>query len=214
MQQYSDDNDGMVPPGTCSFDVANHHSLTGLGWAGELYPYVTNVSDFDDAMGGASPEPSLGSVVAYAINVNASRNAKLAKWTDRSRTVLLFQVVGAHAKIDQPNEGNCKGPGACSPSGNGTIIMFMDGLFPRRAMPATGNIGGRRVDPIYDAWPTPEVDGGSYYLLGDGHIKWMRPGAVSSGSEAYTATSGQTGDIYGHAAGSEELSYDATFSTM
>lgn len=212
MEQYSEDNDSLTPSGSFSFKVAKRTSLTGLGWAGQLYPYVRSTTVFDDAMGGAKNN-GYGDVVAFGINENAARNEKPGTWNNRDKTVLLFQVYGAHAQVDQPNEGDCNGPGACSPAGNGTIIMFMDGLFPKQAAPATGDIGHRSVDNVSGAWLAPEIDGGSYYLLADGHVKWFRPSMVSSGSDALLPKSPQNGLITGHAAGTGDPHFRATFST-
>jgi hypothetical protein len=213
MQEYSEENDGLFPSGSYSFHLGGRRSLTGLGWAGQIYPYVMSATDFDDAMGQASGDSSTGHSVAFGINQNAVRNERPSTWNDRSRTVLLFQVLRAHAKIDEPGEGDCSGPGACSPSGNGTMIMLMDGLFPRQVEPATGDTGARKTDPMSVVWPAPEIDGGSYYLMADGHIAWFKPSQVSSGTDAVRDTAAQTGIITGHAAGTYNFQYKATFST-
>ena len=122
--EYSADNDGNFPSGSYYYKLANRRSLTGMGWAGQLYPYVMSKNDFNDALGGSSDDMREGKSVAYAINENAVRNQDVGSWNNRAKTVLLYQVYGAHARIDLPDEGTCSTTGACSPSGNGTLIML------------------------------------------------------------------------------------------
>jgi hypothetical protein len=189
LQEYCDDYDGLYPSGTYCFRRGRYRSLTGLGWAGQLYPYTHSVADFDDALGSSQYNSSSGHVVAFALNENTARNENIGSWTDRNKTVVLYQVLNARAKIDLTGEGDCSGLGACSPSGNGTMIMLLDGTTPRQVMPATGDVGGRPSFMPQLDWPAPEVDGGSFYLMADGHVKWFKPEQVSSGEfNRYNAT--------------------------
>jgi hypothetical protein len=213
MQEYCQDNDGLFPSGSYSYDTPSFRSLTGMGWAGQLYPYVRSTDTFGSAMGTSNENQSVGSVVAYAINMNAARNQHLSAWNDRSKTILLYQVIDARARIDEPNEGDCSANGACSPAGNGTIIMLVDGLCPREVKPATGDVGGRIVNRPEPPWVAPEIDGCSLYLLADGHVRCLKPNSVSSGFDADSPVSQQDGGESGHAAGTANSAYLATFST-
>jgi hypothetical protein len=212
LAQYSDDYDGALPDGTSTYKFPLM-SNRGMGWASQVFPYVVNHYDFNDGLGQTQINLSSGAIVSYAYNRNGSRNPFTARWTDPARTIELYQVRGAHAMIDIPGELSDGSNSPQSPSGDGTSILLTDNLWPRRVSPGTGAIGGRRTD-LYDGdWPLPEVDGGSFYLLGDGHVRWMTPSVVSSGANADDPSGEQTGSAIGFAAGTENRAFAATFST-
>jgi hypothetical protein len=211
--EYSQDNDNSLPPGSCAVEVASHTLVTGLGWAGQIYPYLTSSRVFDDGIGRTLPDPSQGSIISFAYNRNAARHAKLTDWKSPSRTVLLFQVIGAHATIGCSPEQAWGINTPLSPAGDGTIVMLMDGLSPRQVEPGTGPLGERASQFSDSEWPAEDVDGGSFFLMADGHVIWSKPDSISSGENALTPDAVQSGAITGRAAGTDDSSYSATFST-
>jgi prepilin-type processing-associated H-X9-DG protein len=68
---------------------------------------------------------------------------------------------------------------------------------------ATGAMGG---NPVYSGQPARH-DGGTNFVLADGHVKYLRPGSVSAGLDANTPTDDAQGYnsawTTGHAAGTE-----------
>jgi hypothetical protein len=212
MQQYSDDNDGLFPSGTYRVHYISKISLTGLGWAGQIDSYVPSVSDFDDGIMHVEDSSVPGDTVSYAYNMNVARK-ETASWINRDKTVVLYQVTHARAEITDPNEGACGTYGACSPSGNGTEVMLFDGLSPRHVEPGTGDVGRRPTGGEGDVWPAAEINGGSLYLLADGHVKWELPQDVSSGVDARAPGNSQVDGAMGRAAGTANSHYHITFST-
>jgi hypothetical protein len=212
LEQYSIDNDNSLPCGSCSFGPPSRPLFTGLGWAGEIMPYVSDSRIFDDHLGLTLPDPSEGSIVSFAFNSNAAIHARPARWTSPNRTVILCQVQGAHTQLATSGVENSSS-GRFSPATDGTDVLLLDGLNPRDVLPATGDVGLRAADSATDIWPAPAVDGGSFYLMGDGHVVWAKAEKVSSGESALSEISEQIGGASGHAAGTQNVQYLATFST-
>ena len=76
---------------------------------------------------------------------------------------------------------------------------------------ATGDIGGRPGGTV-SQFDEARHQGGSNFLLADGHVKWFKPAQVSTGTDATTPNAAQTGAISGTAAGTGNANYAATFS--
>ena len=236
--QYSQDNDEAFPNGV---NPNNHWFWSGEGWAGQCHRYVKSASILrcldDITVAGGSRD----SVVSYGYNINlvnvspdySDKPAKvgyyervppsgleLSNLISPSVTVALFEVSGVTANVDDTAEG--AGSGAMgryfSASGNGLdnrLYAHLDESTGTDNHYATGTLGGRPTAPSGQFQPAQGLhSGGSCYLLADGHVKWLRGSAVSSGVPAASAT-----DIQGcsqggfSAAGTQSApGFGATFS--
>ena len=195
--QYTQDTDEQMPSGrTLSGDA----STAGAGWAGQVYSYVKAVGVYkcpdDSTAVSGSLQP-----VSYAFNQNlhgGGAGGSLAAQQSSSDTILLCEVQGASAPYPQDeSEG---GTAALSPAVTGmdasttapadminanTGTNGNSGVFKY----ATGVLGGRTPASLtsdYTGQSGIHSDG-SNFLAADGHVKWLRPNAVSSG---LTAASG------------------------
>ncbi len=197
--QYAQDNDNSLPSGTQG---------SGIGWAGQIYSYVKCVGVYfcpDDP----TPVAGAASVISYGFNANAARHPALNRYASPSHTVLLFEVSGVKADITHKGEGASHGATTLSAAGDGTEGALQAG----RAHPmyATGRMGSRPPAPVTQVGE-PRHGGGSNFLLADGHVKWLKPEQVSSGSNAVKAGDDQTGTVQGTAAGTGDAAHAATFS--
>ncbi|MDR3709436.1 MAG: DUF1559 domain-containing protein [Capsulimonadaceae bacterium] len=121
--QYEQDYDETVPQGT------NSSYGWGLGWAGQIYPYVKSTQTFlcpDDTQ--------QADVISYAVNANLvgygpspgyfDMPVSLAQMNAPAKTVLLFEVVNCALKYGGKwsmaySATQSGGDSADSPAGNG-----------------------------------------------------------------------------------------------
>ncbi|MDR3709697.1 MAG: DUF1559 domain-containing protein [Capsulimonadaceae bacterium] len=104
--QYAQDYDEFMP---CGYQCANCNSsnLLGLGWAGQVYPYIKSAKTFVCPSDQYQATTTGGTAISYAINADAeafneqSGNAgqnqfagNIAKMTAPTVTVLLCEVTG------------------------------------------------------------------------------------------------------------------------
>ncbi len=203
LTQYTQDYDESFPVGFTA-PMASY----GQGWAGQVYSYVKSTGVFkcpDDSTAQATNNGSPDYPVSYAFNSNL-RERTLSVLNAPASTVLLCEVFGATARLDQPDEGystatqNNFSPGTdglpdYSNTLNGALADAADGTGSNLKL-ATGDMaaGPNGVDP-YDATflgyytgPTGIHSDGSNFLFGDGHVKFLKPIQVSSG---HNGTPGQ-----------------------
>ena len=208
--QYAQDSNGILAWGSQmpapKAGSNEFYPSSGEGWAGQVFPYVTDVGVFrcpDD--GTIIPPPAAGAdrhVVSYGLNgflLEADAiQGRLTSVPQPTTTVLLFEVSDDWASVEAADEAVGKqapgyaqyfsagGDGSstlASADGNATLINPTS--FSGGAVYATGWLGG--FDP-YESWqhaqPTFHGDragrhtGGSNFLLADGHAKWLLPGEV------------------------------------
>jgi len=201
--QYVQDYDENFPCGT-NYTTANAWGgAPGLGWAGEIYPYVRSVGAFacpDDPTTQGSGTPTTYPV-SYAENMfltgsNAfpGESTAMTKLIAPSLTVVLMECQGQTVNLLNANEG-------ASGSTNG--YQYIYGTF---AKPASGQFPDR-------PWSSPPGmilqqtvhSLGSNFLAADGHVKWLRPshisggysGAIQSGAPQSSAAGTSTTLIYG-----------------
>ena len=154
-------------------------------------------------------------------------------------TVLLFEVSDCLVNFTSTpcQDKVCIAAELSSPSGSGVGISYGYGVGP--AYPngtgggqfrvgegalvryATGDIGGRVLNG--GTGNTPRHRGGANYLACDGHIRWLEPGAVSSGTIAVASAclqgteasqpTGCAGQQKDQAAGTASGRYALTFSS-
>ena len=196
--QYQQDADEQFPP-------SDYYSQ---GWAGKIYSFVKSTGVYgcpDD-----STAPGNGNKVSYAANVNlvgfgngnygtVPTYPALAQQNAPASTVLLFEIQNNFDNNNNaPNltsvpletvsgSGNGSNDGACGTSpGTG----YCHGVY------ATGQMGGHTN--LNTIAPGTVHNDGSNYLAEDGHVKFLRPIAISGGRGAASAT---TAEVYGAARG-------------
>ena len=219
--QYSQDADEKNVPGvvTTMYNVPSR-TLYGPGWAGQIYTYVKSTGVYacpDDPTQAAAGF----NTISYIYNMNLtpaeksmnSTNtyvaASLSQINAPASTVLLAECTGnssgsisnaGTAKISLSDEGEAASPGIIhSPSGTGIDVNYdkidsnlADG-YNSSSLFATGYMGSRTDNTgIFNA-PTGRHTDGSNFLACDGHVKWLRGSAVSTGANATTQTSVQAG---------------------
>jgi prepilin-type N-terminal cleavage/methylation domain-containing protein/prepilin-type processing-associated H-X9-DG protein len=201
--QYNQDNDESMP---------TTNIIWGGGWAGEVYPYVKSKGVYacpDDSTNPLSSHPGgtpNATRVSYALNVNVlspyvdnadpgyqgnffgrAGSTALAAQTSPASTVLLFEIQGQHnVDVTDPRENSSAiGSGAIGSSaygdarggcGIGIDSYYCEGRF------ATGKIDGYEI-ANWQGNLGVHTDGANYAAL-DGHVKWLKPTAVSGGSPA------------------------------
>lgn len=199
MLQYFQDSDEYPPCGT-----VGPSSQSGVGWAGQILPYIKNIQIFvcpDDAGAPGSPAAAGKAYNGYIYNIGlvldqngvAYQNLNYLKpimaYTATSMTVLLYEG-DTYAYAVAPGEiSSAIGNGVTSDS-SGFGLPSGCLMFPR-----AGWISTMPVPPAQR-----HFDGGNY-LCADGHVKWSLPAQVSYGFHAPTASrgaffSGGTGSEY------------------
>jgi prepilin-type N-terminal cleavage/methylation domain-containing protein/prepilin-type processing-associated H-X9-DG protein len=203
--QYTQDYDEHYPCG--NYVTGGHY---GQGWAGQIYTYVKSTRVFtcpDDSSTLNPAWTSAASPVSYMYNLNVGEDdtdelsygnphgnsVSEAALTSTSNTVILCENFDFiyQANVTNPNEQQ-------SPAGNG-VTHAVSGFYQ------TGYMGGRDANDVgyessgcttdgsnYNAscysGKDPVHTGGSNFVFGDGHAKWLRPAAVSSGNNAASST--------------------------
>jgi prepilin-type N-terminal cleavage/methylation domain-containing protein len=180
--QYNQDWDEMMPIGN------NYGGNTGgLGWAGQIYPYIKNVDVFV-CPNDEGKSSSTRTVCSYALNgnLNAPSNVPtplpVSQFTAPANTVVLFEVNGAYVGRTGYLSGVQNGGGIdpleqYSPAGTGSPVTQPNGA----ASYATGQTLSRRnTTNLANIYPTPRHKYGACYLAADGHAKFLTADKVSS----------------------------------
>lgn len=218
MVQYIQDNDESFPSGTYG-----KNPVPGRGWAGQVYPYIKNLSVFlcpDMAI--ATPPRTL----TYGFNANLANNpyyftntpttphtGTVASATAPASTVMVFEADStAVYDITNVSEGNSYSANGLTYSGGGNI-------WGLTASYATGSRGGVSVGSCSGTWPTGVHSDGSNWVMADGHAKWLRGSSVAPGKNAATPTTAtKATDTASDSAGTATLgqgnTFQATFSAI
>ena len=219
-----------APGGTATVQAANNQG--GSGWSSEVYPYAKATGLYKCPDDSTSQGPTNGETeypISYGVNSNfqtglttggaapsllaSASSTTIALMGAPASTVLLFEVTGATADPTvSPLTSTNGNPDA---AGDG-----FDALYPAAASYATGQLGANGTLYTQQALnatgvsPAQHSKTGSNFLLGDGHVKFLRPSEVSPGPDAAAATNSST---LSTAAGTEGLSagnYSVTFSNI
>ncbi len=206
LMAYTQDYDDKHPASATVAPFTGTAFVTNIGWAGQVYPLVKNVSVFhcpDDATDDTPGTPtSPAAVVSYALNLNLEGASAQSALTAPSRTVLLFEVRGDIAQITQPDEGvhALPAPAQQSASGNGIngLLLSLTGLgagTPDGAVYATGLMDNSApVSPLATdqyADRTGRHAESANFLAADAHVTWLPGMRVSAGGSALAPVSPQ-----------------------
>lgn len=212
--QYVQDNDECFPPGTQENVDANSATRRGIGWAGQIFPYVKSAAVF------TCPNDRTPSACSYRFNINLSRvndydPVRLSVMRQPTKTVLLCEVVGAETDVTKLYDPVTDTGDEWSPAGNGTSSNSSTPTFAtladieRFVLYDTGRIdsGDKSNTFAFDPLPAGLTDNRGYrvemtglgrhseganYAFGDGHVKWLKAEKVSAGRNALAETNAQT----------------------
>jgi prepilin-type N-terminal cleavage/methylation domain-containing protein/prepilin-type processing-associated H-X9-DG protein len=197
--QYYEDYDEKWPNGVSTGAESSQGTVTGSGWAATLYQYVKSTGVFkcpdDSTTGGTAADGSQLSPISYGYNSNIAGTAD-ASLVAPASTVNLFEIQGDTANLTE-TQANSTGSGDGESSylsttpGYGDASFAGDGNDPANVTApvyATGDLGisasGTGANNLnvgaFSAGNGLHT-GGANYLLADGHAKWLRGRAVSSG---------------------------------
>lgn len=242
--QYTQDADEKYPGG-----VAGQYNSVA-GWAAKIYPYVKSTGIYKCPDDPGSPQTLPNNTasfvpISYAMNANLDPNfyyhTALSSISAPATTVFLVEVQGMYADVtntaNDPDNNSASSPpnGSNSTYGSEEVLGgdqgdgFMyelnkgAGKYAAGSSPTSG-MGNPPRHSGYDI--NARHTDGSNFLLADGHVKYLRPIAVSPGFTNAGANCGQDqissgtgcGVAIGDAAGTAGLTtnganFAATFST-
>jgi len=202
--QYLQDYDETYPPS--SWGQAN-------GWAGMIYPYVKSTGVYkcpDDSTASVTSGNLTAVPVSYEQNLNLSgfnftAGITLAQLNAPSSTVLLMECSGPQVVVTETDEDT---QGLSAKPIGGWQSATSDGWY-------CGGLWGGGCATYVTGSPLGERPGvggtarhtmGSNFLATDGHVKYLQPTQVSTGSTAATVGVPQTGTV---AAATDTLYLDA-----
>ena len=200
--QYAQDYDEKLP-------VSISGAYTGCNWSSQIYPYTKNVqiltcpSDATVATSGSVMSYAYAESIPFqtALPADYGVNGVLSAFTETSRSVMLYEVTGCYG--DPLTTGFVTNP----PFGWGTPNGAEYGNSGNQGNIATGPLGPFQASQYttYSTTTSPRHFSGANYLLADGHVKFLQPGAVSPGFCAENAANGAnyTGVFYGYAEGTQ-----------
>ncbi len=169
--QYNQDYDEQFPDG--------YQSTYGLGWAWQLFPFHKSRALYQCPDDTTTPSQPSFVLVSYAFNrnltnpQNTASSLPLSSMNAPSRTVVLFEALGSAGDVSSAL------PDDNSPTGNGTTFTSAGGATGTPMGFDTGDLPGMTF-PAYRR--TGRHSDGSNFLLGDGHVKWLRPSQVTAGN--------------------------------
>lgn len=231
--QYTQDNDEHLMPGI-NMAATSPGDDKGM-WFGPIYPYVKSTQVMNCASN-SKVKDRVGNV-SYALNGNITYTewgagigssggsagvgvTHLAKFNAPANTVLVFEVTDypmTVSRLESPDEdfaANHASWSTFSPTGVGIAMQnnnFLNGgVVGLYGYYATGPMGGRTIS-VGGVTSVGRHFDGANFLAADGHVKWLRPEAVSSGFTAVSATDAQDANYrstaaYKTAAGTSSLS--------
>jgi prepilin-type N-terminal cleavage/methylation domain-containing protein/prepilin-type processing-associated H-X9-DG protein len=198
----------------------------GQGWGGKIYPYVKSGGLYGCPDDPTAPAAGL-SKVSYGLNANlmpsgngsyisGNHTNALAAQGSPAVTVLLFEISGETSggygvngvDLTNSDEGStATGTGSISGGGGSQDDKPSSNYY--HAVYATGDIGGYPLNrSASGASITGRHTDGANYAVADGHVKWLRPSAVSGGQTAASENAVEihnVSDNAGYAAGTSSL---------
>ena len=216
--QYCQDADEKYPGGV----VGNYGSRSG--WAAKIYQYVKSTGVYKCPDDSGAPQTLAGNTatfvpISYAMNANLDPNffynTALSSIQAPASTVFLVEVQGMYADVtntaNDPDSNGTTGNGYNSTWGSEEVdggdngdgfIYSMNNHNARYVAGSSVGIGMGNPPRIngYNL-PARHTDG-SNFLLADGHVKYLRPIAVSPGFSNGNSGYGQDQNNTGYVAGS------------
>ena len=197
--QYTQDSDEKYP---CGFYVGGHY---GSGWAGQIYPMVKSSGVYkcpDDSTASLSGAPP----TSYMYNLNIGEGTPDATYANHSisaltaadfvspaSTVLLCENFGYPYPADLSVPGEFKSTAGNGVTHGATGAFYETGLMGARDASNVGYehyCGAAFDENCYKILVGVHAEG-SNFVLADGHAKWLRGSAVSSGLNATSSTADQ-----------------------
>jgi len=211
--QYQQDYDETCPQGALSYK-----GIYGMGWAGQIYPYVKSTQVYtcpSDASGSTAPNTNIsyGYNLIFAREPALGADGHLSSLTAPTKSVLLFETTGIACQPAKVSDASSN-YNNYSPTGEGFGLYAFDG-YGTGGKYATGAIGGQYDPGQFDGLKGRHLDGANY-LMGDGHVKWYRGDAVSRGNRPANSTDPQGTDGGNRSEGTEYSgpgAHAVTFST-
>ena len=229
MIQYSQDYDEQFPLGLGSFNYNGVNYYPGIGWGGQLMPYVKSVQVFD-CPSDTTLATAVGVPVSYAYNFVITypqsvgdAAGRVTNFTATSKTVMLFEVSNVLVPLNSPNENYPSNTQNLSPGGTGQDGQILQSADPvsRTQKFATGYMSNAILDAGFnDFLLAPNAPYGrhldtSNFLLADGHVKSYRGTQVSAGNNATNPSNAQVTNLPNiwTAEGTLNGTHQVTFST-
>ncbi len=212
--QYTQDYDERYPSGVIAGTGVGLRSY-GQGWGGQVYTYVKSVGVYkcpDDSTAVQTNGGFTANPVSYAFNSNAT-SSTLSQFNAPASTVLLCETFGAPVRVDQNDEGLYSNTvydlspvtdGLPDPTSTAGVLCDQIACGPRAGgtggfdlQLATGVMDGGTsgtLSPSLYSSDTPYPytgggvgihTGGSNFLFGDGHVKFLQPNQVSTGHNGH-----------------------------
>ncbi len=195
--QYVQDNDEKQPVGESA--GVNGGYKNGVGWAGQIYPYVKSTGVYACPDDSPSTSNFYKEAISYAINANLNPSAgaiSVAQFQSPAKTIELFEVTNVAGDIvnDVANNSGF----AFSATGDGNCGMGYVGdasasatHYAQYATGVFGNITQNATGSLFAALAGRHTDG-SNFLFADGHVKYQKAAQVSAGGDNATAGNAST----------------------
>jgi prepilin-type N-terminal cleavage/methylation domain-containing protein/prepilin-type processing-associated H-X9-DG protein len=189
--QYTQDYDEKYP---CGSQQPFSGAWQGLGWAGQIYPYVKSAQIYVCSSDTTKPLSATVTPISYGFNFQLGGQAQAAVTTS-AKTVSLVEVQGATTNVTDPAEA---GTTYLSPLANGDNLVWCQQDGSGASWGSSGNtppylyatglrISGSASDANYGNTPSRHFDG-SNFAFSDGHVKWLKPTNVDGDATHSAAT--------------------------
>lgn len=181
MLQYSQDYDD------CQWSQNNGASAAN-GWAPRYYPYIKSAGVY------VCPSDSTPDTISYAANASIGdcvRGAAWSQYTMPAMTVQFVEVRGISSTkymsyiVSNMGDGNS---GQCTQDGYDGSAPIYAGDFGYLGGARAWTVINKNTCPFGDLTahscsvsPVGRHNGGSNFIMADGHVKWLLPSQVSSG---------------------------------
>lgn len=239
--QYAQDYDERLPVGGVNYPGYPNEWMWGGGWGAKVFPYVKSAQIYKCPSDRSQPYgitktvngvtyPSVSVSYAYNSNLPHPTNgagAALSKLNSTPKTVMLCEVTMSSGTVETPDalETSVISPGTIGypggifgadyGAGSVSIGWFATGFMSNRggtlvAAPETSAAAGYTDAGNFQYGQGRHLEG-SNFLMADGHVKWFKGSAVSTGIGAANATDPQDATAYA-AAGTSNSTYAVTFS--
>jgi prepilin-type processing-associated H-X9-DG protein len=235
MMQYSQDYDEKFPNGSLGVVQTSNQMYWhwGTGWAAQVYPYAKSIQIFKCPSETMRARTDIANwrVCSYSYNqdiallpANGGAGSALSQLQGPAKTVMLLEVTDSGGQIDIASQVETDHV-STSTQGMPNVIYGRGYNTGTLGWYVTGDMGGRGIAQVSDAnfmfngnytnepgrslGEGRHLDG-SNFLMADGHVKWLKGSAVSTGASAADSANAQDAT---HAEGTGVSTHAVTFST-